>query len=69
MDALEESRRNTVEHCFFPGFHPGELPQLPGQLEAPQLLHRVTKAQDFKVAQYSLLFASLYCRNSYCTHS
>ena len=34
---------------MFPGFVEAELTELPGQMEAPQILHRVTKAQDFNV--------------------
>lgn len=46
-ESLTEQRAKCVEHCPFPGFVDGELTGLPGQLEAPQIMHRVTKAQDF----------------------
>ena len=48
---MEESKRKNVDYCSFPGFIKGELTELPGQLEALQVLHRVTKAQDFRVSQ------------------
>ena len=48
LQSAKESKRKTVENCSFPGYSPGELTPLPGKLEAPQLLHRVTKVQDFK---------------------
>ena len=34
----------------FPGFNKKELTDLPHGLEAPQILNRVTKAQDFNVS-------------------
>ncbi|KAI0235890.1 hypothetical protein LSAT2_013567 [Lamellibrachia satsuma] len=46
-DSITEQRAKLVEHCPFPGYVDGELIGLPGQLEAPQIMHRVTKAQDF----------------------
>ena len=50
----------------YPGFFPNEVTPLPGQLEAPQLLNKVTKAQKFPVSQitfcciclFNVLFAS-----------
>ncbi|XP_064608958.1 protein FAM227B-like [Liolophura sinensis] len=42
-----QSKKKTVENCVFPGFRHGELVELPAQLEAPPILHRVTKVQDF----------------------
>ncbi|CAH1797810.1 unnamed protein product [Owenia fusiformis] len=46
-DAVKESRKKAVEYCEFPGFRRTELSELPNKLEAPPILHRVTKAQDF----------------------
>ena len=48
-DSIAESRKRKVDHCVFPGFRVGELTELPTQIEAPHILHRVTKAQDFNV--------------------
>lgn len=45
----QEKKKKDVNSTDFPGHRPSELPELPGQLEAPQLLHRVTTAQDFNV--------------------
>ncbi|KAL4227293.1 hypothetical protein ACF0H5_012739 [Mactra antiquata] len=47
VDSLIETRKKSLEYCQFPGFRHGELIELPGQLESPPILHRVTKAQDF----------------------
>lgn len=47
VDSLMETRKKSLEYCVFPGFRHGELIELPGQLESPPILHRVTKAQDF----------------------
>ncbi|XP_052791484.1 protein FAM227B-like isoform X2 [Mya arenaria] len=47
VDSLMETRKKSLEYCTFPGFRHGELIELPGQLESPPILHRVTKAQDF----------------------
>ena len=52
QDSATEQRAKSVEHCPFPGFVDGEQIGLPGQLEAPQIMHRVTKAQDFSVSQH-----------------
>lgn len=46
---LQEKKKRDVNFTNFPGFRAKELTELPGQLEAPQLLHRITKAQDFNV--------------------
>ena len=51
-DASAEPRQHSVENCPFPGFRKGELTELPSQLEAPLLLNRVTKAQDFSVSGF-----------------
>ena len=50
VDSLMETRKKSLEYCLFPGFRHGELIELPGQLESPPILHRVTKAQDFNVS-------------------
>lgn len=47
--ALNEKKKQDVNFVNFPGFHSKELTELPGQLETPQLLHRITKAQHFNV--------------------
>ena len=39
-----------IQFTSYPGFFPHEVTPLPGQLEAPQLLNRVTKAQQFPVS-------------------
>ena len=49
-ESLIETKRRGIESCVFPGFRKRELTELPGQLEAPQILNRVTKAQDFNVS-------------------
>jgi len=36
-----------TQFTSYPGFFPNEVTPLPGQLEAPQLLNKVTKAQQF----------------------
>jgi len=54
VDSLMETRKKSLEYCQFPGFRHGELIELPGQLESPPILHRVTKAQDFNVSLYTL---------------
>eukprot|EP00794_Sanderia_malayensis_P009840 gene9840-10850_t len=41
------SRQRSVEHTSFPGFDPSELVPLPGSLEAPQLLNKITHIQNF----------------------
>ncbi|XP_065060076.1 protein FAM227B-like [Rhopilema esculentum] len=41
------SKNRGVEHTSFPGFRFNELTPLPGSLEAPQLLNRVTNIQNF----------------------
>lgn len=45
-----ETRKKSLEYYRFPGFVDGELIELPAQLEAPPILHRVTKAQDFNAS-------------------
>ncbi|XP_046358597.2 protein FAM227B-like [Haliotis rufescens] len=47
VDSLMETRKKSLDYCCFPGFRHGELVELPGQLEAPPILNRVTNAQDF----------------------
>jgi len=46
---LQDKKKKDVNFTNFPGYRAKELAELPGQLEAPQLLHRVTQAQDFDV--------------------
>ncbi|XP_022100855.1 protein FAM227B-like isoform X2 [Acanthaster planci] len=41
------SKARSVETSSFPGFSRKELTELPHGLEAPQILDRITKAQDF----------------------
>ena len=41
---------SSLQYTSYPGFFPNEVTPLPGQLEAPQLLNRVTKAQCFPVS-------------------
>ncbi|PIK56052.1 hypothetical protein BSL78_07027 [Apostichopus japonicus] len=41
------SKARSVEVMTYPGFKPTELTELPHGLEAPQLLDRVTQAQEF----------------------
>lgn len=43
----QANRMKSVQFTSYPGFFPHEVTPLPGQLEAPQLLNRVTKAQKF----------------------
>lgn len=43
----QANRMKSVQFTSYPGFFPNEVTPLPGQLEAPQLLNRVTKAQHF----------------------
>ena len=40
-----------LQTMTFPGFNKKELTDLPHGLEAPQILNRVTKAQDFNVSK------------------
>ncbi|KAL3866977.1 hypothetical protein ACJMK2_044220 [Sinanodonta woodiana] len=47
VDSLNETKKKSIDYCTFPGFRHGELIELPCQLEAPPILHRITKAQDF----------------------
>ncbi|XP_059176249.1 protein FAM227B-like [Physella acuta] len=47
VESMLETRKKSLEYYRFPGFVDGELIELPAQLEAPPILHRVTKAQDF----------------------
>lgn len=47
---IEDEEANvmkSVQFTSYPGFFPNEVTPLPGQLEAPQLLNKVTKAQHF----------------------
>lgn len=39
-----------MQYVSFPGFRQNELTELPSQLEAPQLLNKVTEAQTFNVS-------------------
>lgn len=43
----QANRMKSVQFTSYPGFFPNEVTPLPGQLEAPQLLNKVTKAQQF----------------------
>nr|CAB3244464.1 protein FAM227B [Phallusia mammillata] len=47
QEAAQASRTRNIEYITFPGFRPKELTELPSQLEAPQLLNRITEAQTF----------------------
>ncbi|KAH9524769.1 hypothetical protein Btru_027789 [Bulinus truncatus] len=47
LDTMMESRKRSLDNLRFPGFVPGELVELPSQLEVPPILHRVTTAQGF----------------------
>jgi len=49
-ESMLETKKKTLEYCTFPGFRHHELIELPGQLESPPILHRVTKAQDYNVS-------------------
>ncbi|XP_031553743.1 protein FAM227B-like [Actinia tenebrosa] len=40
----------SIQYTNYPGFFPNEMTTLPGQLEAPQLLNKVIKAQNFPPA-------------------
>ncbi|CAH1252829.1 FAM227B [Branchiostoma lanceolatum] len=46
-EAMQASRSKSIQYASFPGFRAAELLDLPQQLEAPQVMDRVTKAQDF----------------------
>nr|XP_002131035.2 protein FAM227B [Ciona intestinalis] len=46
-EAEQASRTRNIDYVNFPGFRPKELTELPSQLEAPQLLNKVTEAQSF----------------------
>ena len=61
-DSFAEVRKKSVEHCVFPGYFKGELTSLPGPLEAPHILHRVTKAQDFNVSIFNQYLACLFIK-------
>ena len=52
---MMETRKRSLEYYVFPGFVHGEFIELPAQLEAPPMLHRVTGAQDFNVIMFFLL--------------
>lgn len=47
LEDEQANRMKSVQFTSYPGFFPHEVTPLPGQLEAPQLLNRVTKAQQF----------------------
>ncbi|XP_041366679.1 protein FAM227B-like [Gigantopelta aegis] len=47
VESVMDTRKKSLDYCSFPGFRHGELVELPGQMEAPPILHRVTNAQDF----------------------
>ncbi|XP_077863821.1 protein FAM227B-like [Saccoglossus kowalevskii] len=47
-DQILGTKTRSVENASFPGFNRKELTELPHQLESPQILDRVTHAQDFK---------------------
>ncbi|RUS88802.1 hypothetical protein EGW08_003432 [Elysia chlorotica] len=49
VDTMLETRKKSLDYYQFPGFHHGEFIELPAQLEAPPILHKVTTAQDFNV--------------------
>ena len=46
-EAAQDLKTKNVENVSFPGFRAGELTELPSQLEAPQLLNKITEAQTF----------------------
>lgn len=52
VGTMNEKMKKDVNYVNYPGFRKKELSELPGQLETPQLLHRVTKAQHFNVSQH-----------------
>lgn len=47
VDTMLETRKKSLDYYQFPGFNHGEFIELPAQLEAPPILHKVTTAQDF----------------------
>ena len=49
VDTMLETRKKSLDYYQFPGFRHGEFIELPAQLEAPPILHKVTTAQDFNV--------------------
>ena len=66
-----------IQFTSYPGFFPHEVTPLPGQLEAPQLLNRVTKAQQFpvswfiswKLRDFILICKFIQsCRSVWCRH-
>lgn len=42
-------KSGSLEYCTYGGYMEGEFNSLPSQVEPPQIMHRVTKAQDFTV--------------------
>lgn len=48
VESIAEQKKKSIEHCTFPGFREGELTELPAQMETPQILNQVTKAQNFR---------------------
>lgn len=53
--AINEKKKKDVNFTNYPGFNPRELTELPGQIETPQLLHRITKAQSFDVSWFDCI--------------
>ncbi|XP_039267604.2 protein FAM227B-like [Styela clava] len=47
VEAMQASRSKNIDYATFPGFRLNELTELPSQLEAPQMLNKITEAQDF----------------------
>jgi len=53
-EAIQEKKKKDVNFVTFSGCRPRELTELPAQIEAPQLLHRITKAQRFNVCTLNM---------------
>ncbi|CAD5113403.1 DgyrCDS2575 [Dimorphilus gyrociliatus] len=45
-DSMKESQKGNVKYCTFPGFKEGDLTSLPSNVEAPHVLHHVSKANE-----------------------
>ena len=49
---INDAHKKTVDNVIYLGFNDNELADLPGFLEAPQLLNAVTEAFDLKVCYF-----------------
>ena len=57
VEQVDGPRVRTIEQASYPGFFEHEFTALPGALEAPQVLNKITKLQQFPSASFKKVWS------------